>query len=58
LHTNDWFLLESHFIYIAPHPIFSGFKGFDDWVSGGFEVLRGVLVLGIITATYMPAGKT
>jgi len=51
------FLLETHLVYIAPHPLLTGLKRFDDWVSGGFKVLRCVLILGIITAPHVPAGQ-
>jgi hypothetical protein len=51
------FLLESHLVYIAPHPILAGFKGLDDRVLGGIKMLGGMLILRIIAATHVSAGQ-
>ena len=51
------FLLETHLVYIAPHPILTGFKGFDDWMTGRLKMFGSMLILGIITAPHVPAGQ-
>jgi hypothetical protein len=48
-------LFECDLINKAPHPIFTGFKGLDDRVPGGMEMLGGMLILGVIAAANMPA---
>ena len=44
-------------VHIAPAPRFAGFNGPDNWVMRAVEVLRGVLILGGITAADMAAGQ-
>ena len=51
------FLLETNLVYIAPHPILTGFKGFDNWMTSRFKMFCGVLVLRIVTAADMSAGQ-
>jgi hypothetical protein len=42
-------------VFVAPDPEFSGLNGTDQRMAAVMEVLRGVLVFGIITAAYMTA---
>jgi hypothetical protein len=43
---------------VTPTPVFSGFKRLDNCVVRRVEVFGGVLVLGRIAATNMPAFET
>src|SRR5579872_1724091 len=45
----------THFIHVAPHPVFSRFDGPYYGVFGGMKVFGGVLVLGGVAATHVAA---
>src|SRR5260370_19133219 len=47
--------VEQHFIDIAPAPAFRRIVAFDDWMAGGVEMRRRVLVRGIVAAPDMTA---
>jgi hypothetical protein len=49
-------LFEVDLIHVAPAPILTGLKRFNDRVTGLVIMLGGVLVLRVITAPYVPAG--
>ena len=50
-------LLQKYSIHITPLPAFTRFKRLHDGMLGVMEVFGGVLVLGGIAATDVPAGK-
>ncbi len=47
--------LEHHLVDVTPTPVFSRLKRLDNWVVSRVEVFGGVLILGRIAATNMPA---
>jgi hypothetical protein len=49
--------LQIHLIDKTPNPILARLEGSDDRMTSIVEVLRGVLVLGIVTTTDMSAGQ-
>lgn len=50
--------LDESFIDIAPPPIFSRLKGFDNWMIRGVEVLGSVFVFGGVATADMTAYQT
>jgi hypothetical protein len=50
--------LDESFIDIAPPPIFSWLKGFDNWMIRGVEVLGSVFVFGGVATADMTADQT
>ena len=49
--------LDQHVIYVAVAPVFSGFKGLDNRVPRGVEVLGCVSILRLVASTYVPANQ-
>jgi len=49
--------MEACLVEITPNPIFVRFERHHQGMLGGFEVFAGVLVLRVVTATYMPANQ-
>ena len=48
--------IEQDFVHIAPAPSFRRIVAFDDRMSGGVEMLGGMRIGRIVTATDMAAG--
>lgn len=51
------FLLCDEFVDVAPTPRLSGLERSNDGMMGRFEVFRGVFILGVVAATYLPASE-
>jgi hypothetical protein len=49
-------LFEVNLILIAPAPIFTWLKRFNDRMASLVSMLRGVFVLRVVAATHMPTG--
>jgi hypothetical protein len=51
-------LFPHDFVHEAPLPALAGLDGLDDGMMFGVEMLSGVTILGIVTASHVAAGET
>jgi hypothetical protein len=51
-------LFEENLIRVAPAPILTRLKRFNDRMAGQVGMLGGMLILRVVAATYMPTGLT